>query len=162
VSPDGQTVYVLDTAHGLQYFDATGTYQGQWGGPGKSEVRLTFPTGVTVGPDGTVYVTEDRENTVKVFAPDGTYLGYWGSESGSVSTAQGEFWNPYDVAVAPNGTTGYVADTNNHRIQAFALPSCRNAGEPRATPAVSSSPTANHLAPLTAPHALSAAFLSVV
>ena len=48
---------------------------------------------------------------------DGTYefLLKWGTKG----TGDGEFYQPHGIAVAPDGSAVYVADTNNHRIQVF-------------------------------------------
>jgi hypothetical protein len=42
------------------------------------------------------------------------FANKWGTEG----TGGGQFYNPQDVALAPNGSV-YVADTDNHRIQKF-------------------------------------------
>jgi hypothetical protein len=49
-----------------------------------------------------------------VFTSDGTFVFEWG-EWGS---REGEFFEPIDVAIAPNGDV-YVTDHYNHRVQVF-------------------------------------------
>ena len=66
-------------------------------------------------------------------APDGTVStlagsGEYGSADGPDQTAQ--FRNPYDVAVARDGGSVFVADYNNHAVRAVAL-----AGSPAAAAA---------------------------
>ena len=52
--------------HRLQYFDADGTYLGQWGGEGTSEGQLRYPSGLAVAPDGqTVYVADSANNRIQ-------------------------------------------------------------------------------------------------
>ena len=46
--------------------------------------------------------------------PDGTVLRQWGSKG----TGNGQFTEPWGIAVAADGSV-YVADTWNHRIQKF-------------------------------------------
>jgi tripartite motif-containing protein 71 len=118
VAPDG-TVYTGDyVIHRIQRFSATGLFLGAWGG-------LAGPTGLAVAPDGTVYVADYYDSHPKPYGPYGThriqrfsatgeFLGEWGSGGSD----DGYFDGPSGVAVAPDGTI-YVADTDNHRIQAF-------------------------------------------
>jgi DNA-binding beta-propeller fold protein YncE len=51
---------------------------------------------------------------VTAFNPDGTIATSWGS----AGQADGQFQEPWGIAVAPNGNV-YVADTWNHRVQYF-------------------------------------------
>ena len=83
---------------------------------------LNEPRGIDLAPDGTIYVADSKDNQIKQFTTGGTLLNSWGS-FGSItdtdaSAAGGTFYEPWDVAVAPDGSV-YVADTWNHRIQKF-------------------------------------------
>jgi DNA-binding beta-propeller fold protein YncE len=51
---------------------------------------------------------------VTVFNPDGTIAASWGGPG----QGNGQFQEPWGIAVAPNGNV-YVADTWNHRVQYF-------------------------------------------
>jgi hypothetical protein len=130
----------LVAAHGAAMQDATCSCQElpcflrTWGGQGSAPGQVDEPGDVAVAPEGTVYVTDTGNNRIQYFDAAGTYLGQWGSESGSIGSAEGEFWHPRGIAVAPDGLTIYVADTNNYRIQAFHVASCVATERPSATP----------------------------
>jgi len=81
---------------------------------------LNEPRGIDLAPDGSIYVADSKDNQIKHFSTGGTLLDAWGS-FGSITdenAAGGTFYEPWDVAVAPDGSV-YVADTWNHRIQKF-------------------------------------------
>lgn len=104
------------------------------GGPGAAPGQLNLPRNVAVAGDGTVYVADSGNHRVQVFAADGTFLFGWGSHCelytegrpgcldpdgpGPLQTGDGQFAEPWGIAVAADGTV-YVADTWNHRIQVF-------------------------------------------
>lgn len=100
--------------------------------------EFDHPTDVAVDSLGNVYVIETNNNRVQKFDSDGDFLLAWGKDvstaagtgfetcseasqcqEGSLATARGgELNNPHGIAVGP-GDVVYVADSGNHRIQAF-------------------------------------------
>lgn len=124
LSPDEQTLYVLDARNGrIQVFDTELNYQGQMGSPGSGPGQFTVDVGngpnggIDIGPDGVIYATDTWYNVgghmgrILRFQPDGTPMEPLlpGSET---------FYFPRGLAVAPDGTL-YVADTGRHRIARF-------------------------------------------
>jgi uncharacterized protein (TIGR03663 family) len=103
-----------------------------WGDVGTGPGQFNHPRGIAVGPDGNVYVVDSDNYRVQVFNPEGTFLREWGSQcnmedshgcidpdgSGPLALGDGQFQEPWGIAVAPDGRV-YVADTWNHRIQVF-------------------------------------------
>ena len=63
---------------------------------------------------GNVYVADTDNNRIQKFSSSGVFLAKWGS-SGS---GDGQFNNPWGIAVDSSGNV-YVADTGNNRIQKF-------------------------------------------
>jgi DNA-binding beta-propeller fold protein YncE len=109
-SPQAGRVYVVDQGNDrIQFFSATGAYQGQWGGSGNGDGQFTQPLRVVVGPDGTVYVTDPNTGRVQAFTPDGAFLGKWVNAGGS-----------YGVAAAADGTV-YVTDLAFDRVSAYCV-----------------------------------------
>ncbi len=103
-----------------------------FGTPGSGEGQLMAPRGVSIGPDGTIYVVDWGNHRIQAFDTDGQFVRGWGSYcdletgsgcvdpdgSGPDPLGAGQFREPWGIAVADDGTV-YVADTWNHRVQAF-------------------------------------------
>jgi NHL repeat len=73
-------IYVADdNNHRIQRFDASGTYEAQWGGLGTAEGQFDNPTGIAIDQDtGDVFV-QDRDNRrVQRFDADGNFERMWG------------------------------------------------------------------------------------
>jgi len=101
-------------AEGWQELTARQVFGGQGPAPG----QLQSPHGIKVGPDGLIYVADAGNHRIQKFTAGGQFVAAWGQPS-TIETETGVprgFNDPWDVAVAPDGTI-YVADTWNHRIQ---------------------------------------------
>lgn len=92
---------------------------------GTTEGSVNQPAGVTTDADGNVYVADRINHRIEKFAPDGevSSFGEAGSDPGQFGDpyVKGEYENhdgPWGIAVDDDGNI-YVADTWNHRIQAF-------------------------------------------
>jgi len=108
---------------------ASGLYSGEFAG-----VTLTAPRAVTVGPNSRRYILDTGNNRVVVLNPDGSLAQAFGSTCflsdevgtgcldpdgvGPLETGDGQFREPWGIAVAADGTI-FVSDTWNGRIQAF-------------------------------------------
>ncbi len=95
---------------------------------------LVQPRAVAVAPDGTRYIADTGNNRIVVLAKDGTLIRTFGSTcflsdgaaggcvdpdgAGPLEMGDGQFREPWGIAVAPDGTV-FVADTWNGRIQVF-------------------------------------------
>ncbi|MGQ9491176.1 MAG: flippase activity-associated protein Agl23 [Anaerolineae bacterium] len=97
---------------------------GTAGVPGNAPGQFNYPRALTVDAQGRIYVADSGNHRVQVFNPDGTFLRQWGSlckldtREGCIGTGDGQFNEPWGIAVGPDGSV-YVADTWNHRIQRF-------------------------------------------
>jgi len=89
-----------------------------FGEPGSGPGQLMRPTGIKVGPDGFVYIADTGNHRIQKFTQAGQFVAVIGGYSAAEEETgvPGGFREPWDVAVAPDGTI-YVADTWNHRIQ---------------------------------------------
>lgn len=104
-------------------FAASGPYNlDDRAGAGRAEGQFIQPRGVAIDAAGTIYVVDSGNLRVQRFGPSGEFELSWGSEGG----APGEFGlfagdvpsGPGGIAIGSDGNI-YVADTWNHRIQAF-------------------------------------------
>ncbi|MBI4927815.1 MAG: TIGR03663 family protein, partial [Anaerolineae bacterium] len=87
---------------------------------GSEPGQFSAPRGIAIGPDNTLYVADSRNHRIQRFSPAGELLNQWGSfaDAATGDAPGGTFNEPWDVAVAPDGTV-FVSDTWNHRIQVF-------------------------------------------
>jgi YVTN family beta-propeller protein len=104
-SPDGTRAYVV-TADGLWTF-STKTLRQTGFTPG-----LGDPHSVAVAPDGTLYVTDTNGNSVKVLSP-----------AGRVTATIGVGDLPWDVVVAADGKTAYVANPDSNSVSVISTTS---------------------------------------
>ena len=88
-------------------------YRAKFGELWDPATTMDQPRGVAVG-NGYVYVVEFGDDRVQKFTVDGIYVGSWGEFGSGI----GQFNNPFDVEVGPDGNV-WVVDANNNRIQKF-------------------------------------------
>jgi DNA-binding beta-propeller fold protein YncE len=89
------------------------------GSPGADEGQFASPRGISVASDGSLYVVDTGNSRIQHLSPQGEVLHVWGTRyEGEGSAPPGQFKEPWDVAVGPDGSV-YVADTWNHRVQKF-------------------------------------------
>ena len=82
---------------------------------GRDATHFNMPTGVAVAKDGSFYVSDGYGNSrVVKFSAEGKCLFEWGTKGGGPD----EFDIPHAIELDDNGHV-YVADRENHRIQAF-------------------------------------------
>lgn len=106
-------------AGGLTTLEAEAIVGTQGSEPG----QFQNPRGIALAADGSIYIADTGNHRIQHLSPSGEVLHVWGSFSGSEASLDGTappgtFNEPWDVAVAPDGTV-YVADTWNSRIQKF-------------------------------------------
>lgn len=86
-----------------------------------AEARFRFPYGVAVDASGRVYVAEFLNHTIRRIEPSGavfTVAGTAARSGGNDGIANSvRFFKPRGVAVAPDGQTLYIADTDNNAIR---------------------------------------------
>ncbi len=112
-------------------------YQSRWretqsikafGTTGPENGQFISPHGLALAPDGSIYVADSGNHRVVKFDADGKFalaFGTWSGEppGGNVLNPSwappgGTFYEPWDVAVGPDGSV-YVADLWNSRVQKF-------------------------------------------
>jgi DNA-binding beta-propeller fold protein YncE len=102
-------VFVLDPpADAVLRFTSDGQFVGRLRG----ELRLFRPRGIGIDRFDRLYVADTGGSHVVVSSAAGKVLALWGGPG----AGPGQFDQPTDVAVGPNGHV-YVADTFNHRVQ---------------------------------------------
>lgn len=85
----------------------------QWTIPGS--VSTHNYCSLAVDSAGNVYMADVTANRIIKYDPNGVQLLQWGS----TGSANGQFLDPYSIAVDTRTNEVYVADSGNHRIQRF-------------------------------------------
>jgi sugar lactone lactonase YvrE len=118
-------VYVWDTGNRrAQVFDDDGAFIRAWEPiyalgtvePWAATSSRGKSTGIAVTADDVVYMTDVAAHRVVAFSAEGAPLGSWGG----LGTGPGQFNQPRDIAIGPDGRI-YVVDYGNRRIQIFQL-----------------------------------------
>ncbi len=105
-------VYVADTYnHRLQKFTTAGAFNRKWGSFGPSDGQFNAPQGVLVLADGNVLVSDTGNVRIQEFTANGTFSVSWGVAGDEA----GQLVKP--VGLARTGTTVYVVEAGNHRVQ---------------------------------------------
>ena len=110
--------YVADTGNNrIEEFTLSGGYVGQFDSSTFSG-SLNGPQGIALAPDGSIWVADTMNNRILHLSSNLIDLG---DTFGSLGSGSSQLFQPHSLAVSPNGSTLYVADTYNNRIQAFGL-----------------------------------------
>jgi NHL repeat len=90
------------------------------GQEGTEPGQFSHPRGLSAAQDGSIFVADTSNHRIQHLTGTGEVISVWGSfaDLSAGEAPGGTFNEPWDVAVAPDGTV-YVADTWNHRIQHF-------------------------------------------
>jgi DNA-binding beta-propeller fold protein YncE len=107
---------VVDTlnAHVFRFDLADHRLKGKFGGSGKAEGELNFPTNIYVNRDGIIFASDSLNFRIQEFTPDGKFLRGFGS----IGNSPGHFSRPKGVAVDSDGNI-YVVDALFDNIQIF-------------------------------------------
>ncbi len=117
-------VYVTNTGgHGIQKFFDSEWIKTRWPQyKGKKTVYFDSPHGIAVDNKLFVYVADTKNHRIKKYTSGGEKLmTYWGRKKDKKGKKYGQFNQPTGVALAPDGSLIYVADTGNKRIQRFII-----------------------------------------
>ena len=126
VNGSGDRVYVADQfSHSVQVFSPRGHFEGEWGSFGRGRGQFGAVGGLAVDSSGAVYLVDSTNNRVEKFTGAGRFIASWGSSGSGI----GQFHfgagkgpdMPPGGGIAVSGAHVYVADTENNRIERFAL-----------------------------------------
>jgi len=114
ISPTGEKIYVSDTGnHRIQVLSIEGDYIDRFGSFGHAPGQLVLPAGICIF-DNSILVADSGNNRISQFSLDGKPIKVIGTKG----RGRGQLLSPMDCSVDASGKI-YVADTYNHRIQAF-------------------------------------------
>jgi sugar lactone lactonase YvrE len=119
VVASGTDMYIADTGNNrIVELDLSGNYVASYSG-------LDAPQGVALAPDGSIWVantgtgsTDSNGNNIIHLSSS---LNLLGGGFGGPGTGNMQFDQPHSLAASPDGTTLFVADTYNNRVQEFSI-----------------------------------------
>ena len=122
ISPDGNTLYVIDTGgiddrdhHRMTLWEAkTGVFIKAVGARGTEPGNFNLALQATTTPDGTVYVVDGGNFRVQSFSADGEFI----RTIGTIGRQGGQFSRPKGIGSDSKGNI-YVVDTAFGNIQIF-------------------------------------------
>jgi sugar lactone lactonase YvrE len=112
---DGRIAVLEGSGCRVQIFEKSGIFLSKFGTYGNDAGKLLYPHGIDTDSSGNFYVGQHYSDRITVFSPAGSYIRVFGSEG----TGNGQFDNPFGLAIASNKV--YVADNYNNRIAIFTL-----------------------------------------
>jgi len=130
-------IYVLEQdANRVQKLNSSGSSLAVWGSIGSSDGELHEPSDIAIDPTtASVYVTDQDNNRIERFDTAGKFVAIWGwgvadgsaayqvctsnCRAGTSGSGPGQTSAP--AGVATDGTTVYVAEWSNKRIEKFDL-----------------------------------------
>jgi sugar lactone lactonase YvrE len=112
-------IYIADTGNNrVVELDLSGNYVASYTG-------LDQPQGVALAQDGSIWVANTGTGQTDPNGNDiihlSSSLNLLGGGFGGPGTGNLQFYAPHSLAVSPDGTTLFVADTYNNRVQEFSL-----------------------------------------
>lgn len=78
---------------------------------------LNEPLGVAAAPDGRIFVVDHGNARIQVFNSMGLPIHTWGTRG----SGSGQFYDPTDVAVTPDGHYLYVVDRGLYKVKRFRI-----------------------------------------
>lgn len=110
-------LYVADSLNfRTQIFTSDGQFVRKFGQMGDSTGQLSRPKGIATDRYGHIYIVDSLFHSVQIFNQQGDFLINFGRQGADY----GEFWLPTGIFIDDqDGTTIYVADTYNQRLQIF-------------------------------------------
>lgn len=93
--------------------DASLTWVRAWGSQGSGTTQLNAPQGIATDSGGGVWVADSNNNRIVHYTADGSFVNAFGT----FGSAAGQFSGPHGVTLSPDGSSVYVADTGNGRVQ---------------------------------------------
>ncbi len=112
-------IYIADTGNNrVAELDLSGNYVASYSG-------LDQPQGLALAPDGSIWVantgTSQTDTNGNGIIHLSSSLNLLGGGFGGPGTGNLQFFEPHSLSLSPDGTTLFVADTYNNRVQEFRI-----------------------------------------
>ena len=110
---DNGDMFVTSSDHCIHVYDKSGNRKVTIGSKGTGELQFNYLRGIDISNE-VVYVAEEYGHRIHMLTTGGEFIGTFGEEGSGI----GQFDQPYDVKISPDGRV-YVADCGNNRVQVF-------------------------------------------
>lgn len=115
LSPDAETIYVVDAFHfAVQALDRNGDYLFSFGPSKVGMGTMARPRDIALDSEGHIYVTDALRNNVQIYDNAGNLL----LRFGGMGLGPGQFRLPAGISIDKSDVI-YIADSVNGRIQMF-------------------------------------------
>ncbi|WP_166404843.1 SMP-30/gluconolactonase/LRE family protein [Desulfonema ishimotonii] len=115
-------LYVVEPDfHHIWGYDLDSKTWHMWGKKGREDGEFLGPAAIATDDQGYIYVSDTGNHRVQKFAPPDFSIKslVFKGKIGSSGSSPGQFSYPGHLCVSKDGSKVYVADTMNHRVQAF-------------------------------------------
>ncbi|HAW11771.1 MAG: NHL repeat-containing protein [Candidatus Dormibacteria bacterium] len=146
LQPGTGNVFVANReSNQVEVFSPTGTTLAIDGTKGTADGDFSFPQGIAFAPNGDLYVSDTGNDRIQEFTVNSNdtlaFVASYGTKGTGSGAPKGELNQPTGITVSPDGSTLWVADTLNNRIQSLSLssgtwnaPITRTTGSGKQTP----------------------------
>ena len=102
----------------MAVFNNSGSFLFNVGGKGRVEGKFESLEGIATDAMGNIYVADSDNHRIQTFDSAGIFQFAIGEHGSAVE----QFREPEDIAISSDGSWLFIADTDNDRIQVFAIP----------------------------------------
>lgn len=121
VDSSGSVYATMNNSNTVRKYGSDGALITSWGSSGSGNGQFNTITGIAVAADGlTVYVVDAGKSRIQTFTSADAGATYsYAAQWGGAGAGDGQFTGPTSIVLDAAGTSLYVGDSGNGRVQKF-------------------------------------------